>query len=277
MTIDGQTLEGQGTTTQTPTVQNPPSGTAGGGKVQIIPQHAIGEMKREQREKGKRQALKELEEKAKAEGFSSVDEMIQFASESRKKQGQRQAAPQPTPQARREPTQPKPVQNPPKNRQDRQAMDRSDRDLRRVQEENARLKQKAQNEERRRREADKARQAAEARSELERSAVAAGVQDVDYAVHLLEKHVRGLSEEAIEAFDESKFFEDLRTEKPHLFGVTHVPATTGTGPGNARPVSAARATNGTVTQPDAMKMSREEYQEHLRRRGLGIALPAGTS
>jgi len=107
---------------------------------------------------------------------------------------------------------------------------------------------------------------------------------VDFAVHQIEKHLQNLpeserTEEALAKFNERGFFEGMRATHPYLFGIAQVPATTGTGATNAQPPRPPRATQqaagGTV---DAMKMTQDEYQEHLRKLGIGIAAPvAGNS
>jgi hypothetical protein len=116
---------------------------------------------------------------------------------------------------------------------------------------------------------------------LREIAVSKGVKDIDYAVRLLTRHLEGMSEEEIakldggKAFDEGKFFEGLRTTNPYLFAEVTKPANTGTGAGNAPPPpkpGAAAAAQQQGNQVDAKKMSREEFQEHLRKRGLSVGL-----
>lgn len=85
---------------------------------------------------------------------------------------------------------------------------------------------------------------------LEKIAVAAGVQDVDYAVHLYNRHCAAQTsgkppEEVVKVLhgmDEAKFFADLRPKHAHIFGAgapTVVPADTSTGGGNRPPAPGA--------------------------------------
>lgn len=115
----------------------------------------------------------------------------------------------------------------------------------------------------------------EMRMALERKAIRAGVSDIDYALFLLQQHVAGLTDEQVQAmggqFDEDKFFTELKTTRPYLFGEAQPrPATTG--PANASPPAPAPAAvagaNGANGRVDVRKMNRQEFAEHLRKRGL---------
>ena len=113
--------------------------------------------------------------------------------------------------------------------------------------------------------------AQQAEADLRLAAVRAGVQDVDYALHLLRKELRGKSPEELAKFDEGRWFSDeLRKRAPYVFGERQEPATTGpaaAGAPKAPPPNAAAAANGASKQVDVKKMSRQEYQEYLRKKG----------
>lgn len=102
-------------------------------------------------------------------------------------------------------------------------------------------------------------------------AARAGVQDIDYAVHLFAQKVDGLKPEEAEKFDEASFFQGLKKTHPYLYGESVQPATTGTGTGSpAAPAPGATAANAAAgAKTDATKLSPQAYRELLRSRGLG--------
>lgn len=113
------------------------------------------------------------------------------------------------------------------------------------------------------------------RAELERAAMKAGVQDVDYAVTLLERAINGKDSTALdrEGFNEENFFAGLRASHPMLFGEQVRPLTTGTGgtptPAAPTPTSVAGAA-ATATQFDGMKASRADVSARLKKLGLAL-------
>jgi hypothetical protein len=99
-----------------------------------------------------------------------------------------------------------------------------------------------------------------------------GVTDVDFGTYLLDQYVSGKSPEELEKFDEKKWFEELRTSRPYLFGEVVRPATTGTGPGNPpapRP-SAALSTAATANGVDVKKMNPVQFRDYLAKKGLSL-------
>lgn len=111
----------------------------------------------------------------------------------------------------------------------------------------------------------------ESERELMRTGFEEGLKDVDYAIRLLQQHVARLPPEHVAKFDERAYFKGLRKTHPYLFGETVQPVTTGAGPGGAPPapkpgqVAAANGANGAV---DTRAMSPQQFQEHLRKRGI---------
>lgn len=132
--------------------------------------------------------------------------------------------------------------------------------------------------ERERRRLQQERDAAEAEHELRLAAVRAGVSDVDYAMHLLRSHCAGKSQEELAAFDENAYFAtEMRKTHPYLYKVEEQLADTSVTPaggkgGNAPPKPADPTkppTGGGDGAPvDVRRMSRTEYEAHLRKRGL---------
>jgi len=123
--------------------------------------------------------------------------------------------------------------------------------------------------------------------EIRTEALRAGVTDPDYAVQLVRKHIKGKSDAELQSFDASKFFDGLKESKPHLFAIVEMPANTGPGgkqeqaqagePGSPAPKPKAPPAPKPGKQeqaqaqeqlPDARKMTRQEYQEHLKKHGL---------
>lgn len=243
------------------------------GRVQILSSNAYRRIKEEAREKGKKDVMTETEQKLKAAGYTSIDELIEKAkagkgststSDSpdrgeRRQDGQKASGNQ---QQRRD--------DKPSNRANA-AWDKERQKLIRERDEAKRL---SAQEERKRRDMRKKLEDRETEMALREAAISAGVRDVDYAVRLLTRHVEGKDEAALKGFDEAKYFEGLRESHPYLFGETVRPATTGTGAGAApaapKPgqATAAAAQNGQI---DARKMNQKEFEEHLRKRGLNAA------
>lgn len=236
----------------------------GNGKNLVIAQSTMGRIKKEERERGARQALVEA---AKEAGFSTPEEMQAFL---RGRSNTPPPAAQPKPRPAAQPgTAGDP--GPAPDGMSRRAQAAWDKERAKLLSDNESAKKlAAQNDKRYRQERQK-NEALQTEMQLRESAIQSGITDVDYAVRLLNRHVEGKSEEDLKDFDESKFFADLRETKPYLFGETVKPATTGTAGGAAPPApkpgdaAAAAARNGQV---DARKMTQQEYQEHLRKRGL---------
>ena len=161
---------------------------------------------------------------------------------------------------------------PPKNRNDHQAMAQFDREKAKLQRDKQQSDQRLLDEQKRRRRAERERDATEARSNLERIASRCGVKDVDYAIHLYTQACQGKSEEELGKMNEEEFFKGLRQGHAYIFGETVVPATTGTAgvvPGSHMPPSTAgtSAAAGQAGTIDVTKMNKQEYREYKRTRG----------
>lgn len=123
--------------------------------------------------------------------------------------------------------------------------------------------------------------ALQARSALEKTAIRAGVRDVDYALLLLQRHLEGarLSDDQLEKFDYTAFFEGMKKSHPYVFGEVVKPANSGNPnnepppppPGNPPPGGGgvnfmAKDDKGKLKVDDAT------YREQLRKRGLDTSL-----
>ena len=243
--------------------------TIAGGKNVILPQAAIGKLKEEQRQRGKREAMTELEAKFKAAGFGSIEDAIAAMAAARNAPAAKAAPPAKQAKAPvveeldeevQEATTAQPTQGGDYAKQ-----------LQRLQREKERMAKQFAAEQAQRRKLQRTLEAKEAEFALRETAVGQGVKDVDYALRLIQRELEGKDEKALAAFDEGKFFSTLRTSHPYLFGEMVVPATTGTGVG-AAPAAPTAATvtaaQGAAGKTDARSMSSDEFQKLMRARGL---------
>jgi hypothetical protein len=242
-------------------------------KVLTIPSNAMAQIKREEREKGKKAALAELEARLKKHGFSSVEEMERAAvSKNRPNRSNARPAAQPARSAPREP-EAAPAAAAPAGSPDR-AMRRIEREREHALEEARRHNTARSIEEKKRKKAEKELAAIQAEMELRTAAVRAGVTDVDYALELLRRSVRGKTAEELKSFDESAFFgKTLRASHPYLYGVVDQPANTVAPEATKRPQPGQQAApakqelqqGGPV---DARRLTANEYSDLLKRTGI---------
>jgi hypothetical protein len=145
----------------------------------------------------------------------------------------------------------------------------------RLLEEKRRINRSRAHEERGRKTAERDLAATRAESELRVVAVQAGVQDVDYAIHLVRRHLKGKQKSYIASFDEAKFFnETLRQSHPNIYRLETRPATTSpsttpsTSP-TAAPAVPASPGNGTPAR-DARLLKPDEFASRLTEMGLSL-------
>lgn len=216
-------------------------------KVIHMPTSAVARIKREERERGRREALAEVDGRLRKLGFSSIDDVERKASKGAAAQ---QQAPARQGGGREGP-----------GDGERGSRDGRTRQL------GAKLAQEVKERKRLERELD----AKDAEMELRLAATRAGVRDVDYAVEMLRRQLRGKSEDELKAFDEGKFFtEELKRTHPFLYQAVPQPATTGAGGGEPSPASAS-AVQGDAARSqtiDARKMPRDEYDKLLQKHNL---------
>lgn len=276
-----ETKETPPPTTPTPPVAAQPGTTAapppvvaaepkgGEGKDVTLPTDAIKKIKEDARDKGRREALTELDAAAVAAGFANHAEAVKYLGDLKKA---------PAPAATTTP--PKPPENTTMAKQPKQPdpkADKAAKDAAKHAEERQRLHKDWKASKRKERELKRQLDAQVAEKDLAIEMMRYGVQDIDYGMRLLTRELAGKSEEEISKFDRKAYFEKLRGEKPYLFNEKVVPATTGTNgtkpdgsspatPGAAAPVIAAAA----ATQVDATKMTKAEYDAHLKKLGLTV-------
>lgn len=247
--------------------------TTKGGKVLPMAQTSIDKLKRDAAERGKRAAQAEIEQRMKSLGYGSVDELIKAAERAKKSQHQPKVTQQNgKPKERTSQVQTQQPQNGGTRRADRRERESQER-LERERRERIRAQRRAQ-------QAERDTWAAEAHGQLSRLAIKQGIKDEDYAITLLTRELNQKQATMAPAdydkyqreFDEAKYFEGLKKTHPHLFQETVALATTGTTTDDK-----AAPPPGTVQVTDAQtkgvrkglpKMTKEEYNAELRRRGL---------
>lgn len=233
------------------------------GKTISLPTSAFAKLKADAAEKGKKAALTEMQAKAKAFGFDSVDAMFEAlqtarASTTVETQPETRAAPKAT-QAQ------KPAQ----------AAGNVSSEALRIAKEMERARKEA---EKASREARRYRQELEefqATAEMKEVLLRAGVrEDVDYALDLMRRDINAKlqTDPELASYSTDEFLKSLRTNKPFLFGESRVAATTGTGGEGpqARPAAPgqAAATIAQGEQFDARKASSEQIKARLAQLGV---------
>jgi len=241
------------------------------GRVQMLTPSAFKKLKDGARTKGRQELMVELNEQAKQHGFESYEAMMLAAAAGRNKPPvgapQRGAPPPAHSAAPVDPGAPPPP--PPRGKADRKAWDRYERERKQWAGEKAAFKSAVEKANKRSRSLERERDELAARGQLERIAILNGVKDVDYAISLLRRHVSGMNDEQLQAFDETKFFsETMKASHPYLYGENFVPATTGQ-PGGSPPAPkpGAKPPNGVT---DVRQMTDEQFKADLRRRGLSV-------
>ena len=288
---DDQQIVGESFESKAPAQRAEPSR----GEVLAIPTRAMAAIKQKEREKGRQQAIAEYDQKlsrvAKLLGFGSWEELEAADPEDWRTQLQRRGDDEREADGNGKHTRQEPEErdeeertvSEPKRSATATAKTRSQY-VRRLENQNAklledktRLNRSVAHEERRRRKLERDLAAKDAESQLRVAAVRAGVQDIDYALHLLKQEVRGKPKEELDKFDENAFFgEVLRKQYPLLYKVQEIPATTGVaggaaaGGGNGADSSAAKiqVERSKEAPKDARKLSREQYLEVLQKHGL---------
>lgn len=157
----------------------------------------------------------------------------------------------------------------------RRDMRRMERKLERAEAKNTDLSKVARRETNSRKKLRQERDALAAEMIVRETAVRSGINDVDYAIRLLTRHLDGKSVEDLEGFDEAKFFGNLKDDHAYLFGQRSQPATTGNSAGDSPSTPAPGAVQGGTAQGgqvDARKMNDQEFRAHLKSRGLSSGL-----
>ena len=235
------------------------------GKTISLPTSAFAKLKAEAAEKGKKAALTEMQAKAKAFGFDSVDAMFEALQTARGSEAVE------TQQETRAAHKAAPVQQPKQSG----SKDTVAAEAIRIAKEMERARKEA---EKASREARRYRQELEeyqAQAEMKEVLLRAGVRDeVDYALTLMRKDIQTKLETDPElaSYSTDEFLKSLRQTKPFLFGESRLPATTGTGGEGpqARPAAPgqAAATIAQSEQFDARKATSEQIKARLAQLGV---------
>ena len=190
----------------------PPEATTANGKNLILPREAFNARLRAASAKGKREALEDLETKAKSHGFSSFEDMLTVIAKAKDKPAETKQE----------------VAPPSADKLERKNVKEIERERHaRVQERKGRLRA-----ERDRTSLERERESLQAEMVVREAAIMAGIRDkraVNYSMTLLREELENKTVEELKDFDEAKFFESLREQQPYLFSETVRPATTGTG------------------------------------------------
>jgi hypothetical protein len=236
------------------------------GKTISLPTSAFAKLKAEAAEKGRKGALSEVEQKAKAFGFDSVDAMFKALETSRSGASDENVETRPA-QRQAQVQQHQAKQGSGKEAVAVEAL-RIAKELERARKES----EKASREARRYRQQFEEYQA---ETEMKEVLLRAGVrEEVDYALSLMRRDIQSKLETDPElaAYSTDEFLRSLRTNKPFLFGESRVAATTGTGGEGpqARPAAPGQAasTIAQAEQFDARKASPEQLKARLAQLGI---------
>lgn len=268
-------LPAPATTTTTPPAPPPASGEGSGdGKVVQVQHSDFKKIKDEAREKGRREALGELDAMADKLGFSNLEGALKALADLKK------TPPEP------KTTEPKPTETttmattPTKKKTvDERSAEKQQREAQRQADQASKFRKDWRSSQKQIRQLKLENDVLQAKNAMTIKFARAGVDDVDYVLRLYARANEGRSEEEISKFDVDAWLTKLRTDKPVLFKETLVPATTGTNgakPDGSNPT--APASSETVKQTaasqqfDARKASREEYEAHLKKLGLNPAM-----
>lgn len=275
MSSTPETLVSTGTeiaVAEAPTPVAPPANTlpveaVSGDKTVSVPTSAFVKIKQEAQEKGRKSALSEIEAKAKAFGFGSVDEMfaaLSSASAAAAAGGASEAPAAPAPAKTESKPAPKAEAKPAAKADEAHAL--------RVAREIERARKDAEKAAREARKYKAELEKKQAESEMREMAMKFGVREhLDFTLHLLESDLRGMTEEQLGKFDEGEWFGKLRAARPYLFGEQRIPATTGTAGGNAPKAPGAGDTAsaaGAAGVFDGMRSSSQDFKARLAALGL---------
>ena len=235
------------------------------GKTISLPTSAFAKLKAEAAEKGRKGALSEVEQKAKAFGFDSVDAMFRALETSRS--GASDEVVETRPAQKQAQVQQQAKQGGAREAVATEAL-RIAKELERARKES----EKASREARRYRQQFEEYQA---ESEMKEVLLRAGVrEEVDYALSLMRRDIQSKLETDPElaAYSTDEFLRSLRNNKPFLFGESRIAATTGTGGEGpqARPAAPGQAAS-TIAQSeqfDARKASPEQLKARLAQLGV---------
>lgn len=212
-------------------------------KVLTIPSNVMTKIKAEERERGRKQVLKDLDAQARSMGFKDHADMQQAALRAKGRNGKTNGAPATRPtsddddlvtETTTPPTNGKPVGHP-------RVLSKLEKQIAKLNDDRKALRRSVAHEEKRRKQLERELESREAEAALRIEAIRAGVKDVDYAIELLRRSMAGKTADQLRSFDEAKFFADeLRRSHPYLYEVEQRPATTGNSGNQAPPLKAEK-------------------------------------
>jgi len=264
------------TTTQQPTngaAQAAPAEPKGGQEegVQQVRHSDFKRIKEEAKEKGRQQAISDLDARARAAGFADHDDALKALAALKKPQTPITQTP-PPPQG----TTTMPIKPATKNDAASKEAERLRQEQARANDERSKMRKQWRSENRKNRDLQAKLDAKDAEMALRDECYGAGIKDVDYSIRLLTRVLEGKSEQEIAAFDRKAFYDGLKKDKPYLFGETVAPATTGTNgavkPGGTQVVAPTpgetQVIDAATRQFDARTAKPEDVQKRLRELGL---------
>lgn len=227
-----------------------------------IPQSKMGEIKRKEADRGRREALAELDRQAQLLGYSDHAGLLKAVQEDRAKKVADQA---------REAQEKAALASVKKSSSAEAAKIAALEAQARKAQDALALKMRE----------EKQLQRQLAAAQLERQfvieATRCGVAEnaLEYAVDNLRRHVSSLPADARSNFDAKEFFsKTLKAAQPFLYQPSVVPATTSPAPAAVDEIAQKSSVGTAPPSPpqvvDAMKMTREQFQAHLASRNLRI-------
>jgi len=223
-----------------------------------MPSRALAKIKTAERDKATKAAKRQLDAQAREMGFADHAALMAFARTSKE-------TPPPAPAAA--PTEPAEAAEP-RGSKGKDMRDQFAQERERLLTERRRINRARAQEERARKTAERKLEAQEAEMVLRVAAASAGVQDVEFAMHVLKQHLGRLSADELSAFDETEYFRNtLRKERPFLYAVREEPASTSPEQSEPSP-NTPKKEDAPSSMKDARVMSAEELRAHLLARGL---------
>jgi hypothetical protein len=261
----------------------PTAGASGGepGKTVELRHSDFKKIKDEAKEKGRREALSDLDAAAVEAGFTSAADALRALGQLKKTPPAQPTNQQP-PQEASTMTQQPPPKTPKPPTVDKAAMENA-----KIADERMKMRKQWRREEKVRRQVEREKANLEAEIALRGELYQMGVRDVDYALELLRREMRAVStrvsaaggnpEAELAKFDRKSFMDGVRKDRPYLFGETVTPATTGTNgttpaAGTPAPPPAGQPTvdNAQEQRFDASKATPEQVRARLQKLGLDM-------
>lgn len=246
--------------------------TAGAFKVIKSKAEAKGE------EKGRQRAMDEFQKQLQEAGFGSLKEALNAIKAQQAAPAPQQTAPVAVPPAPPAPApQAAPVPQPQNNGLIEAELRKAQREKERLAKELEATRAAQQSAARKAANMAKKIEAMETDQELREVAIKEGVQDVDYAMTILQRNLNEKSEAELRNFNEVDFFKGLRSTHGYLFGERVEPASTSKALNNepAPPPSATQTQRQIINQakPPAGKQT-NIGSVHSRLAELGLTLPS---